>query len=375
VAIALLLAAPEGRAEPLSARVPGVDKSASHVLRIAVFGKDERQPVPPKYQATAESIGVLFNNRTRTVCTAFCVGDAVIATAAHCLSAPTGGGSARTGDFMFARAYDQARDLARIDGSSHSSSAQNVLTGHFHLSVRPPIDAAHDWALVRLSRPACANRVLQVQGLKAMELMEAARANRVFQISYHRDYTQWRPAYSKPCTVQQDFDNADWTTIAPDFLEPEKMILHTCDTGGASSGSPMLLDTASGPVVVGINVGTYVQSKLVVQNGRATVRQKAETVANTAVNAAAFAEKIEVVGRAEILASGGAIRSLQQGLRRYRLYSGRLDGAYGPLLREAIEAFEKAHTLPVTGLATRELLGRVNGEDRLPPTSVHHISR
>src|SRR5690349_1075459 len=58
----------------------------SLVERVAVFGADDRQPVPSKYQATAQSIGVLFNNQTRTVCTAFCVGDAIIATAAHCLS-------------------------------------------------------------------------------------------------------------------------------------------------------------------------------------------------------------------------------------------------------------------------------------------------
>lgn len=339
-----------------------VTAATAYVQRVAVFGRDDRQPVPPKYEAVAQSLGILFNNQTRTVCSAFCVGANVIATAAHCLAGPSGGRIAAPNAYVFARNYGRSRDLVHVEGSATRSSAQNVLTGDFQLRVRPPIDAAHDWALVRLAKPACANRELSVRPLPTTELMEKARAGQIFQIAYHRDYAQWKPAYSKPCGVERDFDNADWGTIAPDFMDSDQMIMHTCDTGGASSGSPILLDTPAGPVVVGINVGTYVQSKVVMQNGQMTHRQRSETVANTAVNAQAFAEKIDLLRGALILSSGAPMRSLQEHLQQQKLYAGRLDGAYGPALRSAIESYERANTLPVTGLATQGLLMRLSGE-------------
>jgi protease YdgD len=328
------------------------------ILPVAVFGSDDREPVPERYEGVAQSIGVLFNNRTRTVCTAFCVADTVVATAAHCLASPVSNPGA-SANYVFARGHDRVRDTVRAEGFSTRSSAQNAMTGNFQLRVRPPIDAAYDWGLLRLSRPVCAKRELPIHVLSPTELMDEATAGRVFQISYHRDYTQWQPAYSKPCSIARDFDGVTWSTIAPDFLEADRMILHTCDTGGASSGSPMLIDTPKGPAVVGINVGTYERSKVVMQNGRMTHRQRAETVANTAVNAAAFIDEIEVLHGAQILASGPPMKTLQEHLRRLGYYRGKVDGGYGPGLRTAIRAYETAQALPVRGLATQSLLLRL----------------
>lgn len=337
-------------------------RAPSVVHKVAVFGGDDREPVPTRYASVARGIGLLFNNRTRTVCTAFCVSEAILATAAHCLIGPAAGRASRAADFAFARHHDRNKDLVRVEGFASRSAAQNVVTGDFALSVRPPIDAAHDWALLRLSRPACTGHVLTLKVLAPDKLIEEGRAGRVFQVSYHRDYTQWKPAYSKPCTVARDFDNAEWPTIAPDFIEAERMILHTCDTGGASSGSPLLVDTVRGPAVVGINVGTYVQSRVVMQDGQMKERHRAETVANTAVSAEAFADRIDILRNARILTAGGPIRTLQQRLREQQFYAGNIDGAYGPVLRTAITSYERANTLPVTGLATQELLLRLTGE-------------
>lgn len=377
-ALALLPAAPASALQPGSVHRP---ESAVH--RVAVFGSDDRQPVPQKYDAVAQAIGILFNNRTRTVCTAFCVSDTVVATAAHCFANFATGQPNRTADFVFARNYDRNKDLVRVEGFASRSAAQNVVTGDFALRVRPPIDAAHDWALMRLARPACTKHELALRVFAPADLIAQAHAGHVFQISYHRDFTQWKPAYSKPCGVARDFDNAEWSTIAPDFLEAERMILHTCDTGGASSGSPLLVDTADGPVVAGINVGTYVQSRVVMQNGRMTHRQRAETVANTAVNAIAFADRVDALRNAHILASGTPMKTLQERLRRHQFYRGRIDGTYGPVLRTAIEAYEKANTLPVTGLATQGLLLRLSGEQMpeaetppaLPRRQAHRSAR
>jgi V8-like Glu-specific endopeptidase len=328
----------------------------------AVFGTDERTNVPTRLEATAARIGLLFNNQSRTVCTAFCVADNIVATAAHCLLRAQNGTSARHSDFMFGRNYDRTRDFTNIEGSSTSSAPQNVASGDFQLRVRPPIDAAHDWALLRLQRNTCTGNVLPVRALSPDQLIAASNEKRIFQISYHRDWAQWRPAYSKPCRVSRDFESTQWSAIAPDFIDPEQMILHTCDTGGASSGSPLLLETPEGPVVVGLNVGTYVQSKTTTQDGQVTLRQKAETIANTAVNAEAFVDRIEALKTASILTAGQPIRDLQTRLTTRGFYSGKIDGAYGQGVKAAIEAYERANQMPVTGLASARLLSRLTAE-------------
>jgi protease YdgD len=275
---------------------------------------------------------------------------------------PVGGRSANATNFVFSRNHGRARDTARVEGFANRSSAQNIVSGDFQMRVRPPIDAAYDWALVRLSRDICVKRELAVRVLSLPEIMEQARANRVYQISYHRDFAQWKAAYSKPCSVARDFDNAEWSAIAPDFLASERMILHTCDTGGASSGSPLLVDTADGPAVIGINVGTYVRSKVTMQNREVARKPRAETVANTAVNAAAFVSRIEALRSAQVLPSGRPMKDLQERLRAQNFYRGKIDGRFGTMLRSAIEAYEEAKALPVTGLATPTLLLRLSGE-------------
>ena len=111
--------------------------------------------------------------------------------------------------------------------------------------------------------------------------------------------------------MARSFEAAGWRQIERDFAEPEALILHTCDTGGASSGLPMLLDTPDGPEVIGINVGTYEQSKVLMQDGQVKKRLKADMIANTAVASAAFAGRLEVFRAAVILATRGEMRELQ----------------------------------------------------------------
>jgi V8-like Glu-specific endopeptidase len=328
---------------------------------VAVFGSDDRVNVPARLEWIAQRIGILFNNQARTVCTAFCVADNVIATAAHCFSKGQSSINARYADFAFVRNYDRSKAMVRLEGATSGSAAQHVTTGDFRLRVRPPIDAAHDWALARLPRNSCPADGLKVQVMSSDDLIAAANAKMVFQVSYHRDWAQWRPAYSKPCTVARDFDQAKWSSISPDFMKPEQMVLHTCDTGGASSGSPLLIETADGAAVVAINVGTYVQSKTA-SGGTAPARPRTETIANTAVNSSAFAERIELMRSAPILTSGPQLRDLQDALRALGHYNGRSDGAFGPAMKTAIEAFEGAVKLPVNGLPTRALMERVLAE-------------
>ena len=317
--------------------------------------------LPAKYKDLQEKMGLLFNPRSRMVCTAFCVAPDIVATAGHCLFRIAGERAPRIADFWFARNYDAVRDYARIAGHATGSTAQNVLSGAAALNMRPPIDATKDWALVRLARPTCTKGVLPVRPLSTEQIITEAAAKRVFQVSYHRDFTPWKLAYGTPCSIRRSFEGADWKTITQDFADPDALLLHRCDTGGASSGSPLLLETPKGPEVIGINVGTYVQSKVEVMDGHVTRRFKAETVANTAVGATAFAAKLDAFRHATVLSTPAQMRELQAALKQRHLYAGPLDGGYGPTLRAAIEAYEKTHAMTVTGLPTQALLKRLNG--------------
>lgn len=360
-AAAALLAAVAG-SNLMSAAVDSRARAAeplSFWQPVAVFGTDDRVALPGNYKPLGERIGVLFNIRLRTVCSAFCVAPGVIGTAAHCLFNTRGERPPKLADLWFARNYDQVRDYARIAGYETGAAAQNVIAGSFSLSTTPPIDAAQDWAFVRLSRPICSKGVFEILSTSVEQIIREANAGRVFQVSYHRDFKQWRPAYSKPCQVERNFAGVSWSTIAADFKSAENLVLHTCDTGGASSGSPLLLDAPSGPKVIGINVGTYVQSRVLSQFGKISEPVVSDTIANTGMTAAAFSAALEEFKSARILGAVAPIRELQERLQRAHFYSGPIDGTYGPALKQAIDAYQSAAKLPQTGIASEELLQRL----------------
>jgi protease YdgD len=325
----------------------------------AVFGQDQRTSVPPRYAHLQKKIGLLYNDRAKTVCTAFCVAPGLIATAAHCLYRTTGDRPPALGDFIFTPSYDNQREASRIAGHAIGSASQNVLAGSMSIRVRPPIDAASDWALVRLSSPACKGGHLAVRPMGLEEIEQAASNKRLFQLSYHRDYPSWQLAYSRPCSASSQFGSLSWSTIARDFSSPQALVLHRCATGGASSGSPLLIETADGPVVVGINVGTYVLSKVLVKEGKIAKRFRQDVIANTAVNAQAFAGLLPQFRDQRPIDTAERMRELQERLKDLHHYTGAIDGTYGPLLRAAIQDFERTHGLAVTGMASESLLGLI----------------
>lgn len=326
---------------------------------IATFGVDDRIPVPPQWSKVSEALGVMFNVKARSVCTAFCVGDNIIGTAAHCLFRTTGERAPRLQDFWFARGYDTRREYARIKGHDNGTAAFNVLAGTLKLRVQPPIDATSDWAFVKLSKPLCAKSQLSITALDPEAIEVAAADKRIFQISYHRDFTQWQPAYSQPCPVARSYEGVPWAAIKQDFAEADSLVLHTCDTGGASSGSPLLIETPQGPFVVAINVGTYVQSKVLMRDGQVAQRLKADTVANTAVSASAFDRRLNAFRLAQPVAGAPQVRAIQERLKARQIYDGPIDGAVGAQLRTAIEIYERANNLERLGLPTEALLKRL----------------
>lgn len=333
--------------------------SLSHPAAAAVFGSDERVPLPESLQGVGDKIGVLHDPRSHSVCTAFCVARDIVATAAHCLY--------RTSDVPPLRLTDLLLKLhgshtaTHIAGTAEGAPETNVIAGSTRLNVHPPIDATRDWALVRLERPVCKGGSLRLSRKPVEEVMRLAEAGRVYNVAYHRDLPKWQPMFESGCAVKRNFEDAEWSTIRRDFNNPDQLLLHTCDTGGASSGSPLLVDGPDGPEVVGINVGTYVQSKVIMLNGEVVHRFKSDDVANTGVNSLAFAASLDALRAADTLLTRHDVRVLQERLAAKGLYKGAPDGTLSAETRIAIEGFERASEIAVTGLATRSLLQTLLG--------------
>jgi hypothetical protein len=242
-----------------------------------------------------------------------------------------------------------------------------VAVGTTRFNREPPLSAPLDWALARLERPVCRFGVLDVAVKTVPELAQAAVDRRIFQVAYHWDYMQWKLAYSGPCVVSRSFQNLQWRIIQQDFSDAEELVLHDCDTGGASSGSPILMDTPQGPVAVAINVGTYLRTRLLLRRQRVVKRLKPDIIANTAVNAKTFKHIIAELRAAEILETSDALNQLQVELKARGLYRGKLDGTLGRSTRSAIRTFEVNTGLPPTGLPTRKVLDLM-ARDRVRPS-------
>lgn len=258
------------------------------VQNIAVFGRDERRPLPQKFADLKSKIGILYDKRLKSVCSAFCVSTDVVATAGHCLFQTTGNTAPNLADFSFRIGPSGKALQSRIAGTVGAGQARNVVAGSTSLRVKPPIDATRDWALVRLHAPVCTSGGLPVRAAEPAELLELTAKKKLHHSAFHNDLPKFDLALSTTCSVRQSFENASSAIIARDFRNAENLILHTCDTGGASSGSPLLVDGANGLEVVGINIGTYLQSKVTMLNGQIVERHGSETIANTAVSSRAF---------------------------------------------------------------------------------------
>ena len=330
---------------------------AGVVHRIAVFGVDNRAKLPKRLEALRGSIGIIYNERSRTICSAFCIADDVIATASHCVFRTKGEKPPPTERFYFARPGTRLASV-RFEGAASRRAAHYILAGAAGISTKPPIEAARDWALIMLQGPACRGKVLEVKPLTPDEIEGEAKAGRLYQAAFHRDYGRWTMAYSQPCFGGRrgDPDVPPPTVTARDFADHANLVLHSCDTGGASSGSPLLIETAAGPHVVAINVGTFVQSRVLIEGGEVVKRAPAAPVANTAVSAIAFAGKVEALRAASVLRSAGDLRKLQQRLQSAQVFDGPVNGRYDVRLRLAIESYEVREGLPVLGLPTRTLL-------------------
>ena len=330
------------------------------VQPVAVFGPDDRTPLPSRMKALEDKIGLLYEPRSRSVCTAFCVDQSTVATAAHCFYRTRGEAPVPLAKVTFRLAsMDRRAAGVRIAGADRGAAAQNIVSGTTSLSTTPPIDATRDWALVRLASPVCRSGGLTLVNRRPAELSADQEARPIYQVGYHGDFGNWRLTLSPPCAVRRLGQKIKGRVIAGDFADAGALILHTCDTGGASSGSPLLTDGPRGPEVVGINVGTYLQSQVLMQSGEVLHRYRSDTIANTGVSTVAFLEQKNQLASVEIISAPSAIGRLQTALAAAGYYRGPSDGRYSSDLRQAIEKFEASERRPRTGIASAEILRRL----------------
>lgn len=334
--------------------------------KAAVFGKDERRMLAGRQKFLRDRIGVLEHRGTGAVCTAFCVAENVVATAGHCVVGTASQPGSRPWMLRFRR--DNGRGaITGISGAATQTVSRSIVTGAAHLSTRPPINATSDWALLRLERPVCPAGGFRIGQLSLEDVAANAAAGLVYHVAYHRDLAHWQLAIGKSCPVIPQKRGREAAQVDRDFERPEHLILHTCDTEAASSGSPLLIDGDNGPEVVGINVGTYVRSRVITHDGEVVHRLASEVVANTALLAAPLAPHIDELVSADIIEKREDVTRLQRLLGDRGFAVGEIDGRIGDTTRAAIRAYEKSVGLPVTGHATRGLLSRL--ENARPATA------
>lgn len=346
------------------------------VTPVAIFGSDDRRDVPDSLSALEGKIGMLYEQSTQTLCTAFCVGKDIIATAAHCLFQPKNNRLPNLEDVTFRLTYGKAYLNAGIFGRRTPFTKNYIAVGTTVFNNEPPLSAPRDWALVKLERPICRFGVLKVDTRQAPELIKKSEENKIFQIAYHWDYKHWQLAYSMPCRIQRDYEQIKWRFIRQHFIDYEQLLLHNCDTGGASSGSPLLLlpDPPGAPIAVAINVGTYTRTRLLMRKGQVAKKLDPDIIANTGVNGTAFNHVIAQMENAEILNTKDEMVKVQSELRIRGFYSGTLDGTLGRETRAAIIQFEESSGGQPTGLPTQALLRRF-GEERITPAHVSSNGR
>ncbi|MEL6298914.1 MAG: peptidoglycan-binding protein [Pseudomonadota bacterium] len=308
-----------------------------------------------------KSVGLLFNNDARTVCSAFCVADNVIATAAHCLARGEGKARVSLSTFRFALKGLPGEPSSRLAGAPRGAVRNHLVSGLGSTAGGAPVDASRDWALVRLAQPICEGSALQVSSRTPRAISALAGSQRLFQVSFHRDVADWSLSYSNPCPPPGEKAKISKRDLAREFGAHDDLVLHQCDTGGASSGSPLLMLIQGKPRFVGVNVGTYVQTRLMMRAGKVVHRFRADPIANTAVAAQAFADHVGVLSAAQVLVTRAEVRALQTGLLRAGYNVGVADGSFGPLTGAAILAFERDAGLAPLGIPRRRVLEALRG--------------
>lgn len=344
-------------------------KMGGRLQPVAVFGDDDREDLPDELGALEGKIGMVYEDSTQTLCTAFCVAKNIIATAAHCLFQPKNGQYPDLNNVQFRLNYGTIQQQAGIYRRNTPFTKHSIAVGTTAFNNEPPLSAPRDWALVKLEKPVCSFGALKVEPRSVPDLIRESKDSKIFQVAYHWDYKHWQLAYSRPCQIEKDFDQIKWQFIKKHFIDSQQLLLHKCDTGGASSGSPILYKDNYNklPSVVAINVGTYTRTRILLRKGKIVKKLDPDIIANTGVNVNAFQHIIAKLRDADLINSYEDMIRLQNELKVRGLYTGEVDGRLGRGTRSAIIDFEQLVGLNPTGLPSYSLL-KLFGEPSIRPS-------
>lgn len=362
----------------IAPKTPELPPSA--LIKIDVIGKDERTAVPPHHRKTAEAIGLLWQRGSGHACSAFCAGDSVIATNAHCIVRVGRRKSKNLQLFRFILAPEfgavTADHVSTLLFAATEQPNLSFYTGNWRSSRS--LDAmSQDWAFAKLAKPICRSKGLRFSGQSAQRLaprsdIEAAyrksttpsqrRADRLFMIAYHGDRDLEQRWYSGNCQRQAS--------------KRSSLIFHTCDTFKGSSGAPILRMRNGEPEVVAINVGTYAHERYRYtrfrnRNGRLRRRRQviSKSIVNVGVKPNGFVAGLKRFQREALLSSLNEFRDMQVKLKDADYYTGKIDGIFGRRTRRAIVAFERRQGLAPIGMPTKRLLRDLrNDQPRYPNT-------
>ncbi len=335
VAIGLLI--PLVPAEAISLPKSGLgdgQRVPSYVTRVAVFGKDERIPLPARLKSLEGSVGLLYDQQTRTVCSAFCVGDDIVATAGHCLYGTDHERAPKLAGFTF-RLPALKQSTPHTDRWNTRRRRQPVC----HLGIDRALDAASDRCLARLG--AGPDREAHVPGqCLALERCVARRGDRSSQPrsastrsgSIAISATGRSPTVH-PCSLRRSFDGADWDRSPRISLRPATCcftpVIRAAPHPARHSSSTA---TTARRWLASMSAPTC-SPRFCCRMDRSCIAIRRTPLPTHGVAVAAIRDKLEAFERADILATRQDLRRLQIRLAQYGHYSGPRDGAYGPRLR------------------------------------------
>jgi hypothetical protein len=356
-------AAPAPGGNSLPARRP---LAGAMALPAGISGSDDRTPDLGSLAPLRPAVGRLLVPAGRgevRECSAFCVDERWIMTAAHCLAGLSR--LPRRVRFLLTDGDGRQRRVAILRSAADSAGWGGIVGGvafpapQSRTSIRPD----RDWALLPLARPAC-RQVIPVRSPRALSSARARTKARTGEIAppgslavlaHHGDRGHARLLATRGCGLAHNPD-----ARALRLHLPPGVILHDCDLTFGASGSPLLWLGENGhAVAIGVNVAIFERNLL-----RALPARNADDgggddgfVANMAVSAAVFAATVEALRQeGPPLTTPATIARLQRLLRASGHDPGPVDGILGPRTRRALIAFRRSQGMQPVALATPVIL-------------------
>ncbi|ATA23880.1 serine protease [Brenneria goodwinii] len=247
---------------------------AAKQQQILFFNHDDRDPVPDATQWPWQAIGQL-ETASGNLCTATLISPHLALTAGHCVLVPPDGNADRLVALRFLATDNgwqyETKDIETLVNKTLSQKLEADGDGW----IVPPAAASWDYALIRLKQTPPGIEPLPLWQGGRRELMRSLAQNKqqVTQAGYPEDHQNTLYRHQN-CLI------TGWIQ--------QTVLSHQCDTLPGDSGSPLMLHTASGWIIVGIQSSAPAASDRDVADNQAVsviaIRQTLETLAKTAAS-------------------------------------------------------------------------------------------